>query len=751
MKNNLALPQSAPLPNLKLRPLTIAITGALIISSAVYAEETALDSIIVKATRHTPETLSGKALKTTDLMPLRSSTSDTASLLKNIPGVEIYSAGGVSSLPVMHGLADDRLRIKLDGMDLISSCPNHMNSPLSYIDPTALGRLKVYPGITPVSVGGDSIGGTIIAETAAPEFARPGTTLLKGEIGAFYRSNGNAKGGNASVAYANEMLSVTYTGSTTKADNYDAGGKFKNAGIAAAGRGYLAGDEVGSTAYKSENHTLGVALNRENHLFELKFGFQNIPHEGFPNQRMDLLDNTAHRLNLRHLGQFGWGTLEARIYHETVKHAMNFGDDKQFWYGTPATIPGMPMQTESKNTGAVVKASIDLSKQDLLRIGSEYQHYRLDDWWPPSGGTMMGPNTFWNINNGQRDRTALFGEWESRVHQTWMTLLGARYERVKMEAGNVRGYGGMMYIDDANAFNAQNRKKTDGNWDMTALAQYTPNAMHAIEFGYAQKTRSPNLYERFAWSKTGMVMQMVNAAGDGNGYVGDPNLKPEKAHTLSATLDWHAADRHWEFKATPYYTRVTDYIDVTRCFGSGAVCGGTSNNTAANQFVYLQFANQKARLYGVDLSGHMPLAKTEGWGSFTLAGIVNYVNGKNRTTGDDLYNIMPMNGRFSLSQTLGAWVNTAELQLVKAKTDVSYVRNEIRTPGYGLLNLRSSYTWKQARIDIGMDNVFNRFYFLPLGGAYVGQGKTMSGTAVPWGIAVPGMGRSVYTGLTYAF
>jgi iron complex outermembrane receptor protein len=56
-----------------------------------------------------------------------------------VPGVSLYGAGGVSSLPVIHGLADDRLRIKLDGMDLIAACPNHMNPALSYIDPTQVG------------------------------------------------------------------------------------------------------------------------------------------------------------------------------------------------------------------------------------------------------------------------------------------------------------------------------------------------------------------------------------------------------------------------------------------------------------------------------------------------------------------------------------------------------------------------------------------------------------------------------------
>ncbi|HNU66164.1 MAG TPA: TonB-dependent receptor plug domain-containing protein, partial [Methylotenera sp.] len=95
-------------------------------------------------------------------------SSDTASLLENEPGVSLYRAGGVSSLPAIHGLADDRIRIKVDGMDLIASCPNHMNPPLSYIDPTNIDNVKVYAGITPVSVGGDSIGGTIIADTKTP-------------------------------------------------------------------------------------------------------------------------------------------------------------------------------------------------------------------------------------------------------------------------------------------------------------------------------------------------------------------------------------------------------------------------------------------------------------------------------------------------------------------------------------------------------------------------------------------------------
>lgn len=100
------------------------------------------------------------------IVPARARTSDTASLLANIPGVSLYGNGGVSSLPAIHGMADDQVRVKVDGMDLISACANHMNPALSYMDPSNVGAIDVFAGITPVSMGGDSIGGTISVQFA---------------------------------------------------------------------------------------------------------------------------------------------------------------------------------------------------------------------------------------------------------------------------------------------------------------------------------------------------------------------------------------------------------------------------------------------------------------------------------------------------------------------------------------------------------------------------------------------------------
>jgi iron complex outermembrane receptor protein len=648
-------------------------------------------------------------------------------------------------------------------MDLIASCPNHMNPPLSYIDPTNIDNIKVYAGITPVSVGGDSIGGTIMVNSAKPEFAAAGAgNLVKGQISSFYRSNNDAYGGNVSATFANESFSANYTGASSQADNYKAGKNFKSTTATLNGSHTLPLDEVGSTAYETTNHTLGFAFKRDNHILEAKFGYQNMPEQLYPNQRMDLLDNQQKRVNLRYLGEFDWGKLESRVYHEAVSHFMEFGPDKQFLYTSGNTTQGMPMNSKGKTSGATIKADLNLTAKDTLRVGSEYQHYALQDWWPAVTGSMgMGPNEFLNINDGKRERLALFTELEKYVTTDLTALAGLRYEMVKTSAGMVHGYNastaptvisGMDMMNqkrDAVAFNNSDRNKTDGNWDVTLLGRYMVNANNDFEMGFARKVRSPNLYERYTWSTANMMAIMNNTVGDGNGYSGDVNLKSEKAHTVSATLDWHAANRDWAIKATPYFTYVNDYVDAVQW---NATTNAVSTTQINDAYTTLRYVNQSARLYGLDVSGYMPLAQSS-VGQFAVKGLLNYTHGENRATGDNLYNIMPLNGKITLTHNYQAWDNAVEVVMAKDKDRTSDNRNEIKTNGYSLLNLRSSYNWKQARLDLAVENLFDKQYALPLGGAYLGQGATMgiNNSPIGWGTAVPGMGRSVNVGLTLKY
>jgi len=734
-------------------------------------------------------------------------TSDSASLLRDVPGAYAYGAGGVSGLPVVDGLADDRLNVLVSGIPLVSACANHMNPPLSYTAPSQIGTIRVYRGVVPVSVGGDSVGGAILADAPPPAFAGAPRSaggvgpalsptsgfvsplfalggdrlLLKGEAGAFYRSNGDGYGGHLSATAATENVSLTYNGSYARSENYRAGAAFKPAGYAFGFAPlpltrqnqftpWLAGDEVGSTAFQSQNHAATFAFRHENHQLQVDVGFQHIPYQNYPNQRMDMTENRSITGDVKYTGQFDWGLLEGQFYHQTVRHSMDFGPDKTYYYGALNNIlaPGMPMETKAQNTGVKVKASFDVAAIHKLRIGGEYQQYRYDEWWPaspavlPAGKTSggMAPAAFININGGHRDRYDLFAEIESRWSREWTSLIGLRSDTVHMDAGPVHGYNLAMYdsapLFPATTFNLSNRAKTDQNWNATAQATYTPTATQTYSLGYSLKTRSPNLYERYSWSPATMPAEMIGWFGDGNFYVGNRDLRPEVASTVAATAEWRDAGGRAGVSISPYFTYISNYIDVQRCplWVCGAGAAQLNNLVTRYGFVELQFVNQDARLFGADLAGHVVVARDTGLGDFTARGLLAYVNGQNITTGGNLYQMMPINAKLSLEQKYGGLTNVLEMQLVGSKVLVEQARNELKTGSYALFNWRSSYEWKNIRFDFGVQNIFDAFYRQPLGGAYVGQAATMSGNgagAPVWGIAVPGTGRTFYLATNVKF
>ena len=676
------------------------------------------------------------------------STGDSASLIADLPGGAAWGAGGVSSLPSINGIGADKNQVAINGMLISPACPNQMNPPLSFINPAMIGSMKAYFGAAPVSAGGDYIGSRVDVTTAPPVFATGDSWLSTATLAGFYRSNGNVYGVDASATLANRDTNVTYTGGWARAGDYKAGD----------------GTTIKSTMYEIQNHALSISKQNFGNLFTFQVGGQFIPYEGFVNERMDMVYNQSMFVNGRYEGVFDWGKLEASAYAHQIRHTMG--------YIEPDRAGTMPMETKGVDGGYSLKATIPVSNVDAVRIGNELNLYRLDDWWPAvgnmspmgqpprlQGGGGMGPNTFVNINGGQRDRLGTYVEWERHWSREWTTIVGLRNDVVWMNTGDVQGYNS-TYVDAA-AFNALDRAKTDINFDGSALVRYEPDQLSAYELSFARKTRSPNLYERYAWSTGPMAMQMIGWFGDGNAYVGNVDLKPEKANTVSFTAGWHDPEQKiWGLKVTPYASYVEDYIDVDRCatatclYNAQGMRMGLNNLTATNQFVYLQFANHDATLYGVNVEGRLALWDNASYGHGEFRGVLGYVRGE-RTDGINLYHMMPINAKLALDHRLGGWTNSVELQMVGSKDQVSQVRNELTTPGYALVNLRTGYQWQQVKVEFGIDNLFNRTYYLPLGGVdlstYAPAGGGMMAPTSPYGYSVLGPGRSYNGRLSVTF
>lgn len=693
------------------------------------------------------------------LAALTPQTSDTASLFGDTPGVSLAANGGVSSLPAIHGMADDRVKILVDGMTLASHCSNHMNPALSYVDPGSVARIATIAGITPVSSGGDSIGGTLTVDSAAPEFAAPGERFVEsGAITGFHRTNGVVSGGDLSVSAASRQWSASYNGTYVNAADYSGGG----------------GTRVMSTLYQSRTYNGQAGARLADQTLVLKMGYQDIPAQAFVNAHMDMLKNEARYANLHYSARPGWGRLEAVAFYERTGHLMNLLADKKLVMNM-----NMPMETKGANLGYSLGIEIPLRGRDTLRAGTEFHRFTLDDWWPASMAMVgpMGPNPLWNVQDGRRNRWGTYLEWEGRHGAGWTELLGVRSDIVRMNTGHVQGYnmvptqtGSAAYYADATAFNSVRHGRQDNNVDVTALGRYQRDAAHSFEFGYARKTRSPNLYERYLWVKqSAMSVDMNGWFGDLNGYTGNLDLRPEIANTVSASGSLQdEGQARWQLKVTPYLTYVQDFIDVSRCppsengLGNGctqARFDATTATLAATPYVTLQFGNYGARIVGVDGQARIALGGATRAGAFSLAGTLSYLHGSNTAPEapgspgqQPLYHMMPLHGTLTLEHALGNWSNAFALQAVDARRDLQGVRLELRSPGYMLASLRTSYQRRIAdplglRFDAGIDNLAGRDYILPLGGRY--YGPTMA--AIKAGAQVPGMGRSFYGGLTAQF
>ncbi|UOD29610.1 TonB-dependent receptor [Massilia violaceinigra] len=644
---------------------------------------------------------------------------DAASLLGATPGYSVAQGGGVSGLPFINGLGDDRLKIRIDGMEITSACANHMNAPLSYIDPTQVGHIDVLAGVTPVSAGGDSTGGTLTVKSNAPVFAdQAGRLVTSGKFTLAGRSNGEAVNAGLSASIASERMSFGYSIAQARGHSYEDGD----------------GRRVLGSLYRSTNQSAVLALRGDGQRVTLRAGTQRTPYQGFPNQYMDMTGNDVTFANLNWLSSLGWGDLDASAYWQSTKHDMGFF--------TPERPGTMPMLTDGRNTGYALKLTLPVGDAVSVRLGHELHTFRLDDFWPAvPGSMMMGPHTYVNINDGRRDRIALYGEAETRHGARWTSLFGARWESVTMDAGAVQPYSSnMMNAADAaaaKAFNARARRQRDGNLDLTALARFEADANTTYELAAARKTRSPNLYERYSWGRGTMAMTMTNWFGDGNGYVGDIALKPETATTLAFTAHWHGGGTNgWFVKLNPYYNRVSDYIDADTL--------GQFNPymIKSARGALLRFANHDARLYGANLSWRMPLT-----GALAFTGNAAYTRGK-RADGGDLYHIAPPNALLSLDYSSGALSGQFESKLVARKDHADARRLEPHTAGYALLNARAAYQLrKNVRLSAGVSNLLDKQYADPLGGVY------LSGLIAQRGAlqALPAHGRSLELGISVGF
>ncbi len=634
---------------------------------------------------------------------------DTAAMVRNLPGAAIVRNGSQTGIVQLRGLSGDRVAVRVDGMTITPACPNHMDPPLHYAHPSGGDRIELMAGISPVSAGGDHIGGALLVKSAKPQFAADNSTLLTGALGASFLGNQDATLLKADLSTAGENTFLQYRGSAATADDLR-----------------YPGGTVSASGYDTTSHDIIAAWRTAGGFIAVDIGFSATRDAGTPALPMDMIRDDAWRFGITHKENFDWGTLENRMYVHDIDHLMDN-------YTMRPVMPGaMAMESPAASRDYGWRAGVTLPRgDDELRAGIDLHRNEFEAEQVAKSGMMAGARRDTFADN-TRTRYGAYAEWERKHSASWSSRFGLRGDVVTSDADAVKNAilpppGPMRdaILADQARFNAADRSFTDVLPALTAALRFEPDEQTGIELAVALKSRAPSLVERYLWTP----LNASAGLADGRTYLGNLGLDPETSFQVSLALTREGES--WNAGITPFYQSVNDYIQ------------GMPINRMANGQPVLQYDNiDRAELYGLELTGGWQINK-----QFRLDGSVSHVRGRNRETGDDLYRISPLHGLLDLGYEHAAWEAHLEWIWADSQSHVATTQDETASPGYGILNLRVARTFADAvRVEVGVENLLDKHYADHLGGV-----NRVAGGDLALGQRIPSAARFAYVSLDWEF
>jgi len=637
---------------------------------------------------------------------------DSADILKKVVGANVVRNGPLTGMAQYRGMSRYRVSTQINGTTISSGGPNWMDPPLSYAPAAHLESIEIYRGIAPVRSGAETIGGAVAARTWQGNFSDDGAVF-----------NGRVRSGAQSVHNA-KMISTVFALSGSKH-------LIKLSALHEAGDDAEFTDgEILPTEYKRDRWDIGYGYRTGPHTFRFDYGRNATGNSGTPALPMDIGYIDAELLTLS--WDYAGETLQvaAKLHGSDIKHGMT-----NYHLRQPPAAAAQWRQNiaEGENFGF----SISARWQDW-RFGLD-GHDELHD------SNIDNPNNpmFFviNFNNAQRRVLGAYLEREFSFGQGWLIELGARYNRVDLDADPVNATPAMMGMPAAvalrNNFNAADRDSQDHHLDWVIKFNYLARGELNLYAGFSRKSRSPSYQEKFLW----LPLQATAGLADGRTYTGNLRLDAEVAHELELGFDWQSE----RFSIAPriFYRDIEDYIQGTASTYAPALMFAQMMNTmngSANPSP-LQFSNVDASFYGFDIDWRYQLS--EQW---SLKGIVNYVRGARDDIDDALYRVAAPNLFVALSYTLEDWQFSLEGFAYDGQNHVSDINGETKTAGYGLINFQGA--WKiseQLKLGFGIDNLADRYYVDHLAGV----NRVNGNTDLQRGTRLPGYGRNFFARLDY--
>ncbi len=648
--------------------------------------------------------------ETVDVVP------DSAAILKKVVGANVINNGPLTGIAQYRGMSRFRVSTQINGATISAGGPNWMDPPLSYAPAAHLESIEVYRGIASVSTGAETIGGAIQANTWPGRFS-DGGVAFSGRIRTGTQSVNNGEMFSAAVSVANTRHLFKVSGLHETAEDAE-----------------FADGDILPTEYERDRFDVGYGLRLGQHTLRVDFGRNETGEGGTPALPMDIDYIDADLLTV------GWDyagegfSVVSKVHVSDIEHGMSNFHLRQ--------APGM---------GGMWRYNTASGDNRGFAVAVAWGEWRfgLDGHYERHNSDIDNPNNpmFFviNFNNAERQLLGAYVEREFTVAQDWSVELGARFNRVEMDADRVNATPAMMGMPAAvslrDNFNNADRNSTDNNFDWVAKINHVLSSDMSSELnlyaGMSRKTRSPAYQEKYLW----LPLQATAGLADGRTYTGNLDLDPEVAHEVELGLDWQG--RGYAISPRLFYRDVSDYIQGVPSTNMPAVMfvQMMNNMNGSNNAAPLQFENVDATFYGFDVDWRYELS--EQW---SLNGVVNLVRGERDDVDDDLYRVAAPNAYLAVNFTRPRWHVSLESYLYDGQDDVSATNFETTTSGYSVFNLKGAWRLSEGlKLGFGVDNLADRKYVDHLAGV----NRVNGNPDIARGERLPAFGRSFFARLDY--
>lgn len=587
--------------------------------------------------------------------------SSVAELLRDVPGVEISSAGvpGVERIRI-RGEESRRVIIQIDGQPLTDE--SGFGQPI-LVDPTTVERIEVVRGASSVVSGSRAIGGVVNIITK-----RGGKRPVEGSATGSYFSATSGYRAAASVAGATGGFDYRLSaGRSEQGDQRTPDGRLEPSDF----------DDSSLSGH------LGYAWG--NHYLSMKAQQYKLAANGYtgdPNFTLELPARDLRKIGLFYEGSgfASWLTnIKADVYYQTIDREFR----NRLSFAIPLPPPRPPatqnLISESEDTqatlGGALAAELALFDRQRTLLGLEYSNEFLDSE-SSSTTSFPAPNQTVRLDEARIQTVSGFGQHEIALTETLKGFVGAR-----------------VYAVDAE-LEKSNNAAPNSNDDVRALGSlglvYVPSDAWSLRANLSQGYTYPTLAQLF-----------LSTTAGGQLTVGNPDLDPETSVTFEIGGRYGA--NGVVLDAAIFYSRAKDFIDRQQTSTPPAPPAGSYFNL------------DRATTYGFEIFAKTQIGKT-GWSPYLSASVLRreFDYGNGTTTFDS--------GTPLLSGRAGVrydwlWGDTAFGHVDVFVRGQSGARERSRTgalaegDGFATLNLHTRATIQDnLRIGVALNNLLDQSY-----------------------------------------